>query len=476
MTVPDLLSLLRECPIVASVQASEGSPLDDPQTLLKLARASIQEGVKLLRLQGVENIRTVKAATGLPVMGLIKRHYPDSDSYITPTMREVDELLGTDCEIIGIDAVIRKRPGDGSLSELIKRVHGAGRLVLADVDGVESARGAVADGAHLVSSTLHGYTDATRTGSSDPGLDALRDICEVVSVPVFAEGRYSQTWQARTALQIGAVGVVIGSALNDTLLQTRRFIAAAARTKGNVGAVDIGGTWLRFAVFSPDWELLDTRRVELPKTREEREDWIKLQIAETGVERLGVGTGGVVNPANGLVWLAKRIIPGHMGSLLNEGTFGIPTLALNDGLASAWGHACHSAFAGRRVATLAIGTGVGLGLVDRGHIFMGRHGEPSAVSDLPFEETTIESALGGAALGDRPTYATRARAIRALDVAISVIKSTLSPDVIVICGSVGLSNWVSSFATEQCLVPSPFGTDAGLYGAAALALNVPDMA
>ena len=44
MTSRDLLALLTECPLIASVQASEGSPVDEPQTLAKLAHASRREG------------------------------------------------------------------------------------------------------------------------------------------------------------------------------------------------------------------------------------------------------------------------------------------------------------------------------------------------------------------------------------------------------------------------------------------------
>lgn len=465
MTVSHLLSLLRECPIIASAQASEGSALDDPQTLLKLAQASIQQGVRVLRLQGVENINVIKGATGLPVMGLIKRHYPDSDTYITPTMHEVDELLRTDCEIIGIDSVIRRRPGDCQLADLIAAVHRAGRLVLADVDTAEAAKRAVEAGADLVSSTLHGYTDETRGSGSGPGLNALREMCEAVDVPVFAEGRYAQEWHVQAAMRIGAVGVVMGSALNDTFMQTKKFVRAAATPTGSVGAADIGGTWLRFAVFSDDWQLLSSEKVALPVDPEARLNWIRSKAAESGVCRLGVSTGGVVDPRTGTVVQAKDLIPGHAGVQFNESTLGLPTGALNDGLASAWGHACHPAYAGKRVATLALGTGVGFGIVDQGRLLTGPSGAPPHLNDLPWNGSTIEEALGGAALESGASDPSRAK--EAFRYAMHVIHNLYFPDATVICGSVGLSDLLPS--VER----SPFGSDAGLYGAAALALWPP---
>ena len=80
MTSDDLRELFRACPLVASVQASDGSAVDDPSTLLRLAQASVAQGVKVLRLQGVANIKAIKKVLDTPVIGLIKRKYPDRKS------------------------------------------------------------------------------------------------------------------------------------------------------------------------------------------------------------------------------------------------------------------------------------------------------------------------------------------------------------------------------------------------------------
>ena len=81
----------------------------------------------------MEDIREIRRVTGLPVIGLIKRNYADSDIYITATLREVEELLTTGCEMIAIDMTKRRRPGDAALADLIARVHAASVLVLADI-------------------------------------------------------------------------------------------------------------------------------------------------------------------------------------------------------------------------------------------------------------------------------------------------------------------------------------------------------
>jgi len=85
MAMDERMRFLFETPLIASVQASEGSAVDDPATLLSLAKASLDQGVKVLRLQGVENIAKSKSETETPVIGLIKRTYSDSEVYITST-------------------------------------------------------------------------------------------------------------------------------------------------------------------------------------------------------------------------------------------------------------------------------------------------------------------------------------------------------------------------------------------------------
>jgi len=465
----ELMAWLSGAPLIASVQASEGSPVDSPETLLLLAQASLANGCRILRLQGVDNIRHIKGATNAPVIGLIKRTYPNSRVYITPTLTEVDVLLATGCEVIALDGTPRARPAE-PLNNLIERIHAGGALAMADVDCVESAEAAIAAGADLIGTTLAGYTDAPSTTGPDLGL--LAELIRL-GVPVIAEGRYTQRWQGEAALRAGACGLVVGGALNDPVKQTNALKPRI--TNGNVGAVDIGGTWLRFASFSADLTLTGSERIALPIAKEERLDWIRDRIKSMNVQALGISTGGTVRPATGEVWEAKPIIPGHQGTVFSEATLGIPTVALNDGLATAWGHACHREFGGMRVATLALGTGVGCGVTEQGRVLMGPNGEYPRLNDLPGPGgQSYEDLMGGAALTPDPTDTQKRLALRAISQAIDTIRAMYQPDVIVVCGGVGLSPWMASQYGRFRIVPSPYGEDAGLYGAAALALWPPD--
>ena len=56
----------------------------------------------------------------MPVIGIIKKDYDDSDVYITPTMDEVDALVEVGCEIIAVDATNRLRPNGITFEEFFK--------------------------------------------------------------------------------------------------------------------------------------------------------------------------------------------------------------------------------------------------------------------------------------------------------------------------------------------------------------------
>lgn len=466
-----LLATLRACPLVASVQASEDSPVEDPGTLARLAQASSSQGVHLLRLEGLANIASVRATTGLPCIGLVKRTYTNSDVFITATSAEVDALLDADVEVVALDATPRSRPGGETLKELVARIHAAGRLAMGDCDTLASIRHALEAGCDLVGTTLSGYTEASASASG-PDLQLVRDAA-VLGAPVLAEGRYAEPWQAAAALRAGAAGVVVGGALNDPVKQTRAFLQACRVQEGPVGAVDLGGTWLRFGLFDSAWNLVGTERIPTPNTPVARLGWIRSRLRESGAKRLGIGSGGIIDPRTGEVWRSKPLIPGHEGTVF---AFDVPTLALNDGLATAWGHACCPAFAGTRVATLALGTGVGFGIVDRGRPLMGRHGEPPHLNDVPTPHGSFETLLGGHALTAEPSASQIAAAHIAATAAVEVVEGLFHPDHLVLCGGVGLALFSGNGDRGSGIgVRSPFGGDAGLYGAAALALFPPDL-
>ena len=443
--------------LVASVQASEGSPLASPEILLASARASLAHGVTCLRLEGVESIRVIKGATDCVTMGLIKRSYPGSEVYISATKREVMELIEAGCEIVALDGTSRPRPNGETLSDLITLIHEHGRLAMADCDTFENGFRAQVCGADIVSTTLAGYTNQS-PARPGPDLEVVRQLAQTLKVPVFAEGRFTEPWQVTAALRAGAHGVVIGGAINDPVKQTKLF-GAAVPSDESVTVFDIGGTWLRCAVFQ-DGALSHQERHELPADPMDREQVIRQYAVRMNNKRVGISTGGTIDPRAATVIEAKPIIPDYVGTDFHAMLPEFQVTALNDGLATAWGHACHPKWAGKRVLTLALGTGVGCGLVDQGRIFMGPQGEYPRLNDVSVGAQTFEDLLGGAALSPTPSPSQMSDAQKAADAAMDLVRGLYHPDVVVVCGGVGLSSWLSIDAE-----PSPYGADAGLIGA-----------
>lgn len=476
MKISHLVARLREAPLIASVQASPG-PLDHEDTLLRLAKASTQEGVGIVRLEGVKAVRKIMPVLGVPVIGLLKRSYPDSEVYITPTAQDVDAMLDLGVSIVAIDGTLRPRPKGHTLESLIDRIHRRKALAMADCDSLESAMAAAVAGADVIGTTLAGYT-ANRPMTDGPDLELLREIVRAVGVPTIAEGRYTHRWEVDAALRIGAAAVTVGGAINDPVKQTRALWPSFKpytpddTPPASIGAVDIGGTWLRFARFTEDWQMVDVVREPYPKTRVDRLKWIEAKVKESGVRAVGVSTGGIVDPRTGEVWKAKEyLMPDHVGIVFDRENLGVPTFAFGDGHASAWGSANLPQYAGRRVATLALGTGVGCGFVQQGRIWCGGRGEYPRVNDLPTAEGgSYERLLGGVHLTKTPTDEQKANALRALEGAVGTLRDLYFPDDVVVCGSVGLSDWLAPELARLGVSASPFGADAGLYGAAALAL------
>jgi len=107
---------------------------------------------------------------------------------------------------------------------------------------------------------------------------------------------------------------------------------------------------------------------------------------------------------------------------------------------------------------------------------MGPGGEYARLNDLAAGDRSFEDLLGGASLTENPSREDRALAIEAFGNAWDVVRSMWMPDHVVLCGGVGLAPWLHADlleATSAHLSLSPFGPDAGLYGAAALSLFPP---
>lgn len=89
--------------------------LHSPFIMSRMALAAAQGGAAAIRANSVVDIVAIKQQVSLPVIGIIKRDYANSEVFITATMTEVDELMTVSPEIIALDATARARPGGESL-------------------------------------------------------------------------------------------------------------------------------------------------------------------------------------------------------------------------------------------------------------------------------------------------------------------------------------------------------------------------
>ena len=102
--------------LIVSCQALKTEPLYSSFIMARMAYAAEEGGAVGIRANTPEDILAIKKEVDLPVIGLYKVDYDNSEIYITPTMKEIDALMKVEPDIIAMDATNRIRP-DGSTIE-----------------------------------------------------------------------------------------------------------------------------------------------------------------------------------------------------------------------------------------------------------------------------------------------------------------------------------------------------------------------
>lgn len=209
--------------LIISCQALPGEPLHGSEIMGKMAMAAKLAGAAGIRAQGVDDINEIKRVTGLPVIGILKRNYPDSEVFITATKKEIDELLSTECEMIALDATIRVRPNREKLEDLLKLIQDSGRQAMADCSTLEEALLAEKMGFDCVSSTLAGYTSYSKNVDG-PDLELINQMVKSLSIPVIAEGKIHYPHHLKAVFETGVYSAVVGGAITRPLEIAQRFI------------------------------------------------------------------------------------------------------------------------------------------------------------------------------------------------------------------------------------------------------------
>lgn len=210
--------------LIVSCQAVKGEPLYGLDFMHHFARAAVLGGAKGIRANYVSDIVAIKKEVDVPVIGIIKAVYEDSEVYITPTLKEVKELLTTGCEVIALDATNRVRPNGEKLSDLVKyiRENAPEVEIMADCSTFEEARAADEMGFDYVGTTMRSYTPYTK-GIEIPDYDLLKKMKKELNAKVIAEGGIWETSQLEKVLECEPYAVVIGSAITRPMDITKRF-------------------------------------------------------------------------------------------------------------------------------------------------------------------------------------------------------------------------------------------------------------
>lgn len=215
--------------LIVSCQALENEPLHSSMIMGRMARAAKEGGACGIRANTPEDIKEIRKNVELPVIGIIKKDYSDSEIYITPTMEEIDALMLDAPEIVAVDATNRTRPGGKTLDEFffeVKKKYPQIHL-MADCSTIEEAVHADELGFDFVGTTLVGYTPESKNDKIEANdFEIIRNILEKVKAPIIAEGNIDVPAKAKRVIELGCFSVVVGGAITRPQLITKKFSEA----------------------------------------------------------------------------------------------------------------------------------------------------------------------------------------------------------------------------------------------------------
>ena len=208
MTKKELLDAIHGQMII-SCQAVKGEPLyvEEKSIMYLMARAAKQAGTPAIRTSSIRDV-------------------------ITPTMKEVDDLVAAGSDVVALDCTLRKR-GDGTtVNEFIAQIKEKypDIILMADISNYEEGVNAWKCGVDIVGTTMSGYTDYT-SKKDEPDYELMERLAKDIDIPVIGEGKIHYPDQAVKALQTGAWAIVVGGAITRPLEIAQRFQNAIKESK-----------------------------------------------------------------------------------------------------------------------------------------------------------------------------------------------------------------------------------------------------
>ena len=213
--------------LIVSCQALPEEPLYSSFIMSRMAYAACLGGAAGIRANTVEDITEIKKTVDLPIIGIIKQVYSDSDVYITPTLQEVEKLYECGVDIIAVDATNRLRTGGVPFETFFTEVRKKfpNQLFMADTSCFDEGKRARELGIDIVGTTMSGYTPYTK-GNSLPDFRLMERYVKELDCPVIAEGGIWTPEQLKTALSLGVHAAVVGTAITRPMEITKRFADA----------------------------------------------------------------------------------------------------------------------------------------------------------------------------------------------------------------------------------------------------------
>ena len=215
--------------LIVSCQALPQEPLHSSFIMGRMARAAKEGGAAGIRANTKEDIKEIQEVTGLPIIGIVKRDYPDSAVYITPTMKEIEELMEVKPEIVAIDATGALRPGNVTLADFFHQIREKypEQKLMADCSTIEEALFADELGFDFIGTTMVGYTPQSKgLKIEENDFEILRTILKKVKHPVIAEGNVNSPEKAKRVIELGSYAVVVGSSITRPQLITKGYAEA----------------------------------------------------------------------------------------------------------------------------------------------------------------------------------------------------------------------------------------------------------
>ena len=374
--------------IVVSCQATKEEPLYGSKIMARMAKAAEEGGAVGIRANTPEDIKEIKASVKLPVIGIFKDKVRGFNVYITPTMKHVAQVVKAGADLIAIDCTRRVHPQ--SVEKIFSYIRKNYTIpIIADVADFEDALLVSKLKPDFIATTLSGYTDYSKNRPT-PDIELVREISENIQVPVIAEGNYTQPEQAFEAFVAGAFAVVIGGAITRPQQTTKRFVSV---TKGLLSSekeaigIDVGGTHARGSLVKSDGSITQFLEEDtiVGSPLKSVENIIDKLILNENVSVIGVGTAGRVDFEKGEVVYSTGNLRNwskiKLKSIL-ETKYSIPVIVDNDVNAATYAHWFLMKGKPRNMSYIAVGTGLGGGLILDGELYRGKHGNAGEIGHI----------------------------------------------------------------------------------------------